>query len=217
MNANAKHEHDDDAPTTSTPREPNATRKARRATRSADPTPATPAPASPATTSDRAGRARRPVEAVAADAGATLDGMGDVRSAGAQPGNAAGGDADTLAAVHALPASVRKPARVPGAPRHLATRQARRLWRSTVEGFTLEPHHLALLEEACVCVDRLVAARREIDARGLIVDDRYGAPKANPAVAIERDARIALARLLRELQLGDDADLDSSIRPPRAR
>ena len=68
-----------------------------------------------------------------------------------------------------------------------------------------------------MCVDRLVAARREIAARGIVVPDRYGALKANPAVAIERDARIALARLLRELQLSDDADLDSSIRPPRMR
>jgi len=206
MNANAKHEHDDDAPTTRTAHDASAT-----------PTPATPAPASPATTSDEAGRARRPVQAVAARSRATLDGMGDVAGAGAQPGDRAGGDADTLAAVHALPASVRKPARVPGAPRHLATRQARRLWRSTAEGYTLEPHHLTLLEEACVCVDRLVAARGEIAARGLLVLDRYRVPKQNPAVAIERDARIALARLLRELQLGDDADLDSSIRPPRMR
>jgi phage terminase small subunit len=212
MNATAKHEHDDDA--TPTNGKPNATH---RATTNASTHPYDPREASPATTTDLAGRARRPVEAVAAGPVATLDGMGDVAGAGAQPGDVAGGNADTLAAVHALPASVRRPARVPGAPRHLATRQARRLWRSTVEGFTLEPHHLALLEEACVCVDRLVAARREIATRGLIVSDRYGAPKANPAVAIERDARIALARLLRELQLGDDADLDSSIRPPRAR
>lgn len=114
-----------------------------------------------------------------------------------------------------LPASVRRPARLPGAPRHLATRAARKLWRSTVATFALEPHQLTLLEEACVCVDRLIAARAEVRARGVLVNDRYGVPKANPAVAIERDCRIALARLLRELHLSDEPDLDSSIRPPR--
>jgi phage terminase small subunit len=121
-----------------------------------------------------------------------------------------------VAALHGLPPSRRRRSGVPSAPRHLATREARKLWRSTVEAFHVEAHHMALLEQACTCMDRLVA-RVAIQRDGITVRDRFGVPKANPACAIERDARIALARLLRELQLGDEADLDNTIRPPRAR
>lgn len=106
---------------------------------------------------------------------------------------------------------------VPAVPSFLRTRAARRLWRSTVTSYATEDHHLTLLEQACVCVDRLVQARRAIEQHGLLVKDRFGALRPNPAVAIERDCRIALARLLRELALSDDVDLDSSIRPPRLR
>jgi phage terminase small subunit len=122
-----------------------------------------------------------------------------------------------VAELHGLPSPSRRGGakQTAPAPRHLQSRDARKLWRSTVEAFHVEAHHLAILEQACTCVDRLVAARAEIARRGIVVDDRYGVPKQNPACAIERDARIGLARLLRELQLGDDTDLDSSIRPPR--
>lgn len=78
---------------------------------------------------------------------------------------------------------------------------ARRLWRRTVDEFDLQEHHLALLEQACKCVDRLVEARDVLDRDGITTTDRYGAQKQHPAIAVERDSRIALARLVRDLGL----------------
>ena len=49
--------------------------------------------------------------------------------------------------------------------------------------------------------DRLQQAREALAANGLTYLDRYGAPRSRPEVAIERDSRIAFARLLRQLDL----------------
>jgi P27 family predicted phage terminase small subunit len=119
--------------------------------------------------------------------------------------------------VHPLPHRGLRAPSLPAAPRHLRSREARRLWRSTVKDFALEAHQLALLESACKSLDRLVEAREQIDRDGITVKDRFGQLREHPATKIERDSRIALARLLRELQLTDEADLDNQIRPPRAR
>jgi hypothetical protein len=60
--------------------------------------------------------------------------------------------------------------------------------------------------------DRCVAAREILDREGLTYTDRFGQPKARPEVAIERDGRIAFARLLRELGL--DVEPPAETRPP---
>lgn len=99
------------------------------------------------------------------------------------------------------------------APRHL--RAATRRWvDGVVENYVLEPHHLRLLVLAGEAWDRCTAAREAIAENGLTCEGRFGA-KARPEVAIERDSRLAFARLVRELNL--DADPPDENRPPGLR
>ena len=97
------------------------------------------------------------------------------------------------------------------APDHLSD-DAAEWWCTVNREFQLEPHHIRLLTLACEAWDRGQGAREILDAEGLVYEDRFGAPKARPEVAVERDSRIAFARLLREL----DLDLDGPTEPPRA-
>lgn len=87
----------------------------------------------------------------------------------------------------------------PNAPRYLSN-AAKTWWRAVVGTYELEPHHMRLLTEAAVAWDRIQQARELIQAEGLTINGRFG-PRAHPAVAIERDSRIAFARLMRELDL----------------
>ena len=100
---------------------------------------------------------------------------------------------------------------VPKAPRHL--RQATRQWfEQVMQDFVLEPHHVRLLTLACEAWDRCQQAREALHRHGLTFVDFHGSPKPRPEVAIERDSRLAYARLLRELQL----DIAAPDEPPRA-
>jgi hypothetical protein len=67
--------------------------------------------------------------------------------------------------------------------------------------YQLEPHHLRLLQAAAECWDRLQQARELLSRDGLVIAGREGGMRPHPAAAIERDCRIAFARLIRELDL----------------
>lgn len=77
----------------------------------------------------------------------------------------------------------------------------------------LEPHHMRLLTLAAEAWDRCTEARERIAEEGLTIKDRFGQLRAHPAVAIERDSRLAFARLIRELQL--DVEEPEAPRVPR--
>lgn len=97
-------------------------------------------------------------------------------------------------------------------PEHLGSETA--AWWSVSDAFDLEQHHLRLLTLAAEAWDRGQQAREALsDAGALTFTDRSGAPRARPEVAIERDSRIAFARLMRELDL--DAEPTRDPRPPR--
>jgi len=74
-------------------------------------------------------------------------------------------------------------------------------WNSATDKFELDSHHLRLLQAACEAWDRMTQARQEVATDGLTYVDPKGQRRPNPAVAIERDARIAFARLVRDLGL----------------
>jgi hypothetical protein len=88
-------------------------------------------------------------------------------------------------------------------------------WRQVNREFVLEPHHIKLLTLAAQALDRVYEAREILARDGLTYTDRFGSPKARPEAAIERDARLAFARLLRELDL--DCAAPEASRPPAIR
>lgn len=105
---------------------------------------------------------------------------------------------------------------MPPPPPHLRPETAD-WWRSIVEDFDLEPHHLRLLRLAGEAWDAGQCARESLAAHGAVYIDRFGAPRSRPEVAIERDSRISFARLMRELALDVDAPSGDASRPPAIR
>jgi P27 family predicted phage terminase small subunit len=96
---------------------------------------------------------------------------------------------------------------LPEPPAHLSEAM-QGWWRTVMTDYALEAHHLRLLEAACDAWDRMVQAREVLRIEGLTIAGRDGR-KAHPAVAVERDSRLAFARLVREL------DLDAEPPPER--
>jgi P27 family predicted phage terminase small subunit len=85
-------------------------------------------------------------------------------------------------------------------PKHLRAPTA--LWWSEILAeYDLDSHHVRLLTKSCESWDRSEQAREALLKYGLTFDDRFGSPHARPEVAIERDSRLAFARLVREIGL----------------
>ena len=76
------------------------------------------------------------------------------------------------------------------APPHLGP-ETRKWFTSVVTTYHLEPHHLRLLQLAGEAWDRCQQAREAIAKEGLTV---ASGGRAHPAIAIERDSRLAFAR-----------------------
>lgn len=108
---------------------------------------------------------------------------------------------------------IRTGSATPKPPAHLRKSTAR-WFKSVVEDYDLDPHHVRLLTLAAEAWDRGQQAREVIDEVGMTFDDRFGSPKPRPEIAIERDARISYARLLRELAL-DGVDAPEAPRAAR--
>ncbi len=91
------------------------------------------------------------------------------------------------------------------------TEDMRRFYRRVVRAYGLQDHHRRLVVCACEAHDRMTQARDQLAREGITTIDRHGQTRPHPAVSIERDSRIAFARMLRELGLADEAD---AARPP---
>jgi hypothetical protein len=100
-------------------------------------------------------------------------------------------------------------------PRHLQP-ETRRWLREIMGEFMLESHHVRLLVLASEAWDRCNQARSAVAEHGLTFVDRFGKPCARPEVAIERDSRLAFARLLKQLELDVEPPRPEPGRPPRA-
>jgi len=99
------------------------------------------------------------------------------------------------------------------APKHLR-KETREWWGDVSNRYELEPHHLRLLTLAAEAWDRGQQARETINKTGAFFTTRTGMVKAHPAIAVERDSRIAFARLIRELALDVEPPTEMR-RPPR--
>ncbi len=91
----------------------------------------------------------------------------------------------------------------------------RRLWKGVLSDYDLAPAELEILRAACEASDRAADAGVLIEGEGMIVAGRFGS-RAHPAVAIERDSRLAMLRALRELGL-DPEGAEKAGRPPLLR
>lgn len=110
------------------------------------------------------------------------------------------------------------PGRSPGsnknsAPPHLRPDTAA-WWQTVSADYALEQHQLRILTLAAEAWDRCTEAREALSKYGPVYVDRFQQPRARPEISIERDSRIAFARLVRELAL-DLAPPDEPGRPPR--
>ena len=81
--------------------------------------------------------------------------------------------------------------------------------------YELEPHHERLVTLAAEAWGRGQEARETVAKEGAYYLNKAGEPRAHPGVAVERDSRIAYARLARELDLDGYPEPDT--RPPRMR
>jgi phage terminase small subunit len=102
----------------------------------------------------------------------------------------------------------------PRPPKHLRADTA--AWfAAVITEYELDSHHVRLLTKACEAWDRSEQAREAIAALGLTYTDRFNSPRARPECGIERDSRLAFARLVRELGL--DVAPPAEPRPPTLR
>jgi phage terminase small subunit len=89
----------------------------------------------------------------------------------------------------------------PGPPAHLGAAGAR-LWADVVRQYRIgDGAGLALVTTAAECLDRLREAQEAVREHGVLIRDRYGGLKANPAIAVERGARDGMIAALRSLNL----------------
>ena len=103
---------------------------------------------------------------------------------------------------------------IPKPPKHLKP-ATRKWWTQIVTDYDLSSSDLRLLTLSAEAHDRCTDARETVAKEGAFYKNFHGEPRAHPAVAVERDARLAVARLLRELAL--DAEPLPDPRVPRLR
>jgi phage terminase small subunit len=99
-------------------------------------------------------------------------------------------------------------------PKHLS-KLAATWWRSVADVYALEGHQVHLLRLACEALDRGEQARAELAAAGsLTFTDQRGIVRPHPAVAIEHNAALRVARLVHALGVDVEPGRPGPGRPP---
>jgi phage terminase small subunit len=89
----------------------------------------------------------------------------------------------------------------PLAPPHLGEAGAA-LWLDIVRQYRIaDGAGQALLTVAAECLDRMKEAQAAIREHGVLIRDRYGGLRQNPAIAVERAARDGMLAALKALNL----------------
>ncbi|MBB2753352.1 UNVERIFIED_ORG: P27 family predicted phage terminase small subunit [Rhizobium aethiopicum] len=104
---------------------------------------------------------------------------------------------------------------LPKPPKHL-DRTTAKWFKSVVDEWDLDDHHVRILTLACEAWDQVQTCREIIAINGHTYRDRFEQPKERPEVSIMHNARLAFARLVRELDLDFDGGTDTA-RPPALR
>ena len=87
------------------------------------------------------------------------------------------------------------------APDHLTVEGAE-LWAKIATEFDLDdPAGELLLTTACECYDLMKAAQAIVATGGIVVQDRWGIDKENPAVTTAKNARAHMLMALKALRL----------------
>jgi hypothetical protein len=88
----------------------------------------------------------------------------------------------------------------PSAPEHLGD-AGRALWHAIIADYRInDAGGLALLGQAAEACDRVAECRRLITEQGAVIRSN-GAVRAHPLLATERDARAAMLRAIRYMNL----------------
>jgi phage terminase small subunit len=86
-------------------------------------------------------------------------------------------------------------------PAHLGEAGAQ-LWGAIVQQYRIgDGAGLILVTTAAECLDRMRQAQEAIREHGLLLADRYGGKRQNPACAVERAARDGMINALKALNL----------------
>lgn len=92
----------------------------------------------------------------------------------------------------------------PKAPAGLGA-AGRRLWRAVGDAYDLRVDEVRVLEDACRLADTIALLEASMDGQGVLVKGSMGQPVLNPLLSEQKTHRTALAGLLKQLKLPDDA------------
>lgn len=102
--------------------------------------------------------------------------------------------------------------RGPRPPKHLRG-EAAAFWRRISREYDLLAHDFALLQGACEALQRAQEAREQVEQDGAYHEDRFGQPRAHPALQVERQSREQAEKFIRALCLDGDEPTSGAPRP----